>query len=93
MLAFEIIADGNVILKGSSIGRTYIALLTTNVTASNVELKVTAFKAMPSFRLVAIPNPKDCVVAGRCLVTCIHEPAMHPVKNFVSVQLAIQAVI
>lgn len=95
VLAFVILADGNMILKGSSIGRTYIALLPTNVTASNVELKITAFKAMPSFRLVAIPNPKDCVVAGRCLVTCIYEPVLAntSMKDFVSFQPAIQAVI
>lgn len=60
--SFSIFADGKSVFDGSAIGRTLIVLLDENVTASFVELKITGYKAKPSFRLFAIPNPASCEV-------------------------------
>lgn len=62
VLSFVVLADGRSIFNGTAIGRTLIVLLPTNVTASKVELKVLSAKKTPSFRLFAIPDPKECSV-------------------------------
>jgi hypothetical protein len=45
-----------------AIGRSLIYLLPEPVTATQVTLHVLAAKALPSFRLFAVPNPTNCSV-------------------------------
>jgi hypothetical protein len=71
VLAFEVLADGVSVFSGKSVGSTMIALLEKNITATTVELKVTAARAPPSFQLFAIPDPSACYVSpesGGCNV-------------------------
>ena len=75
VLSFELLANGKPIFNGSSIGRTLIALLDRNYTATSVELRVTSSRGPPSFRLVAVPNPVDCAIKSIHIHLCV--PVCH----------------
>jgi hypothetical protein len=72
--AFEVLVDGKAVFTGSSIGRSLVVLLgktkasgasvvaTGPVRGSKVELRVTAARSTPSFRLFAVPDPVSCQV-------------------------------
>jgi alpha-L-fucosidase len=61
---FQIIGDGLVLFNGTAVGRSLIVLFKQNITVSSVNIKILQSKAPPSFRLIAIPNPDDCIVKG-----------------------------
>lgn len=70
VLAYSLLADGVTFYNGTAIGRSQIVLLPANVTATTMELKVTAAKAPPRFRLVAVPDPAACSTTGPDPMSC-----------------------
>eukprot|EP01052_Picozoa_sp_SAG31_P003772 SAG31_NODE_148_length_22511_cov_20.369266_20_plen_261_part_00 len=65
ILAFQILASGPgeqiVLYNGTAVGSAHIALLDKNVTASSVELKITATRGGPAtVNLFAVPDPAAC---------------------------------
>jgi hypothetical protein len=71
--AFEIRANGGALVyNGSAVGSAHIALLGHNVTAREVELKITATRGGPAtVRLFAVPDPAACWLppaGGNCSV-------------------------
>ena len=76
--SFSIFADGKSVFDGSAIGRTLIVLLDENVTASFVELRITGYKAKPSFRLIQLPTNHGNSVAA-VGGAWVHAPAHRPV--------------